>query len=80
MQVLQFGKEHVRQCQLCTERGFICEACRCDQVIFPFDIDATYRCDKCGSIFHKECKDRFQLCPRCQRWNKAHANDEDASS
>ena len=48
--------------------GFLCEACRSDAVIFPFDLDSTFRCPFCGAVFHSECMDRFKPCPRCERW------------
>lgn len=48
--------------------GFLCEACRSDAVIFPFDLDSTFRCPFCGAVYHSECMDRFKPCPRCERW------------
>jgi len=81
LKVLEFGKKHVSECELCSAKGFICEACRSDVVIFPFDLEMIYRCCQCGSIFHKDCMNPLQLCPRCQRWKKsAHDQDEDLLS
>ena len=56
-------------------KGFLCEACRADSVLFPFDLESTYRCATCGSVFHSQCMDRFKPCPRCERW-KAKEKEE----
>ena len=41
--VVEFGKKHVVKCWLCTQKGFICEICRDPNIIFPFDLESTYR-------------------------------------
>ena len=70
------GKQHVADCSLCSLKGFLCEACRSEAVIFPFDIESTYRCPACGSVYHSTCMDRFKPCPRCERWKAAAAADD----
>lgn len=75
------GKQHVADCSLCTLKGFLCESCRSDAVIFPFDLESTYRCPACGSVFHAQCMDRYKPCPRCERWKasaKADLDDDPA--
>lgn len=57
---------HIFDCVLCTARGFICEFCQKETVIYPWQAKVQ-RCDKCGSCFHSNCwKSQFD-CPKCQR-------------
>ncbi|XP_012282171.1 protein RUBCNL-like isoform X2 [Orussus abietinus] len=42
--VVQFARDHVMTCWLCSQKGFICEICNNPKVIYPFDMDSTYRC------------------------------------
>lgn len=41
--LMQYASKHVYQCDLCTQRGFICQICRADDIIFPFQFDSTTR-------------------------------------
>lgn len=43
-----------RDCPLCQARGFFCELCDSDRVIFPFDGDVK-QCPTCRSAFHTMC-------------------------
>nr|XP_020476956.1 pleckstrin homology domain-containing family M member 3 isoform X2 [Monopterus albus] len=63
--VIKFASSHVFSCSLCREKGFICELCHNGQVIYPFQENATKRCDGCGAVFHAECRQKAQPCPRC---------------
>ncbi|KAE8299682.1 Pleckstrin-like proteiny domain-containing family M member 3 [Larimichthys crocea] len=65
--VIKFASSHVFSCSLCREKGFICELCHNGQVIYPFQESATRRCDGCGAVFHAECRQKAQPCPRCVR-------------
>ncbi|XP_071380218.1 pleckstrin homology domain-containing family M member 3 [Centroberyx affinis] len=65
--VIKFASSHVFSCSLCREKGFICELCHNGQVIYPFQENATKRCDGCGAVFHAECRQKAQPCPRCVR-------------
>ncbi|XP_030642990.1 pleckstrin homology domain-containing family M member 3 [Chanos chanos] len=65
--VIKFASSHVYSCSLCREKGFICELCQNGQVIYPFQENATKRCEGCGAVFHAECRMRAQPCPRCVR-------------
>lgn len=40
---IKMSIEHVLVCQLCSQKGYICEVCNADKVIYPFDIETTYR-------------------------------------
>ncbi|XP_060594531.1 uncharacterized protein LOC132748885 isoform X2 [Ruditapes philippinarum] len=65
--VIKFASKHVYGCRLCSQKGFICELCNNPKVIYAFEVDATYRCDQCKTVFHKECKTDNRPCPKCQR-------------
>lgn len=43
MTLVQFASNHVFHCDLCTQRGFICQVCHADDIIFPFQLDRTTR-------------------------------------
>ncbi|XP_029981511.1 pleckstrin homology domain-containing family M member 3 [Sphaeramia orbicularis] len=70
--VIKFASSHVFSCSLCREKGFICELCHNGQVIYPFQENATRRCDGCGAVFHAECRQKSQPCPRCVRRELHH--------
>ena len=40
---IEFGRKHILDCQLCSQKGFICEICSSKSIIYPFDLDKTYR-------------------------------------
>ncbi|XP_039991707.1 pleckstrin homology domain-containing family M member 1 isoform X2 [Xiphias gladius] len=70
MTLSQFASNHVFHCDLCTQRGFICQICHADDIIFPFQFDTTTRCKDCKAVFHLACKAPERSCPRCQRMKK----------
>lgn len=41
--VIKFASSHVFSCSLCREKGFICELCHNDQVIYPFQESSIKR-------------------------------------
>ncbi|KAM6312218.1 pleckstrin homology domain-containing family M member 1 isoform 2-T2 [Podargus strigoides] len=41
--LLQFASHHIYNCDLCTQRGFICQICNSSDIIFPFEFDTTTR-------------------------------------
>ncbi len=53
--------------QLCQARGFICEICLKQDVIFPWQINNVLRCKKCGSCHHAKCFKKKPVCPKCAR-------------
>ncbi|XP_076844035.1 pleckstrin homology domain-containing family M member 1 [Brachyhypopomus gauderio] len=65
--LIQFSSNHVTNCDLCTQRGFICQICNMDDIIFPFQFDSTSRCQVCKTVFHSTCKAQSLACPRCER-------------
>ncbi|EJD76465.1 hypothetical protein LOAG_16594 [Loa loa] len=64
--LLNFTAEHIRQCFLCSQKGFICEICAAAEVIYPFQLEVTLRCLECFSVYHKNCLEK-QRCPKCTR-------------
>ncbi|XP_075767790.1 pleckstrin homology domain-containing family M member 1 isoform X2 [Pelodiscus sinensis] len=65
--LIQFASHHVYNCDLCTQRGFICQICNRSGIVFPFEFDTTSRCRDCRTVFHKSCQDSVKSCPRCER-------------
>lgn len=41
--VVEFARGHVINCWLCSQKGFICEVCNNPKVIYPFDMESTFR-------------------------------------
>ncbi|XP_065203100.1 run domain Beclin-1-interacting and cysteine-rich domain-containing protein-like isoform X2 [Planococcus citri] len=62
-------ENHVSQCELCHARGFMCEICSKQEIIFPWQINAVVRCIKCGSCHHIRCYNQKKICPKCVRIN-----------
>uniref|UniRef100_H3CJ15 Pleckstrin homology domain containing M3 n=1 Tax=Tetraodon nigroviridis TaxID=99883 RepID=H3CJ15_TETNG len=70
--VIKFASSHVLSCSLCREKGFICELCHDGQVLYPFQESAVKRCGGCGAVFHAECGQKAQPCPRCVHRERHH--------
>ncbi|XP_049804747.1 run domain Beclin-1-interacting and cysteine-rich domain-containing protein isoform X1 [Schistocerca nitens] len=68
--VVSFGRQHVLNCWLCSQKGFICEVCNNPKVIYPFDVDSTYQCPACHAVFHGGCLNASKPCPKCERRQK----------
>ena len=45
-----FARHIKLDCEKCQAKGFICEMCNSENVIFPFDALAI-SCDRCGAVF-----------------------------
>uniref|UniRef100_A0AAX7U2Q1 Rubicon Homology domain-containing protein n=1 Tax=Astatotilapia calliptera TaxID=8154 RepID=A0AAX7U2Q1_ASTCA len=73
--LVQHACNHVFSCDLCTQRGYICQICHSDDTIFPFQFETTTRCEDCKALFHISCKADEQSCPRCQRMRKYMERD-----
>lgn len=60
-------EQHIRKCELCSGKGYVCEICKNVEVLFPFD-DGAVHCKKCKTVFHRACWLRKnQKCPKCAR-------------
>ncbi|KAM6452214.1 pleckstrin homology domain-containing family M member 1 isoform 1-T4 [Liasis olivaceus] len=70
--LIQFASHHVYSCDLCTQRGFICQICNKNDIIFPFEFYTTTRCSECKTVFHSSCQANASFCPRCVRRQKYH--------
>lgn len=58
---------HIRKCELCAGKGYVCEICSNIEVLFPFD-DGAIHCKTCSTVFHRACWLRKnQKCPKCRR-------------
>ncbi|XP_076276305.1 pleckstrin homology and RUN domain containing M1 isoform X2 [Lasioglossum baleicum] len=68
--VVEFARNHVLNCWLCSQKGFICEICTNPNVIYPFNMESTYRCGACNAVFHIECLNAHKPCPKCERRRK----------
>ncbi|XP_012642292.2 pleckstrin homology domain-containing family M member 1 isoform X1 [Microcebus murinus] len=69
--LIEFASQHVYHCDLCTQRGFICQICHHHDIIFPFEFDTTARCAECKTVFHQSCQAVVKKgCPRCARRRK----------
>ncbi|XP_015607483.1 uncharacterized protein LOC107273615 isoform X2 [Cephus cinctus] len=68
--VIEFARNHVMNCWLCSQKGFICEVCDNPKVIYPFDMESTYRCGVCNAVFHMNCLNASKPCPKCERRRK----------
>jgi hypothetical protein len=71
---VKFARGHILGCILCSGKGFICEVCREDQVIYPFDLDAIMQCAKCYTVFHLDCSVKITTCPKCDRIEARNLN------
>jgi len=64
--VINQGLTHVRNCELCQARAYICEGCHSNTVLFPFQV-GIFECPECYACYHKSCyKDRIG-CVKCKR-------------
>ncbi|CAK1548382.1 unnamed protein product [Leptosia nina] len=65
--VVNYAKNHVMECWLCSQKGFICEVCKDTKILYPFETSTTYRCNECSSVFHAKCLNESFPCPKCKR-------------
>lgn len=72
--VVKFSLGHILKCILCAGKGYICEICRADQVIFPFELDSIMQCKQCFTVFHLDCSLKMTTCPKCDRIEARHLN------
>ena len=70
----KFALNHITKCLLCSGKGFICEICREDQVLFPFEFDSIMSCKNCFTVFHLDCSVQITSCPKCDRIEARNLN------
>ncbi|XP_077993669.1 differentially expressed in FDCP 8-like [Glandiceps talaboti] len=68
--------KHIKEdCKLCQAKGFICELCTTDEIIYPFDVLASI-CPNCNAVYHRVCYSRNNgECPKCQRFAERNIED-----
>ena len=65
------GVRHIRSCMRCMAKGFVCELCGSNDVIFPFEDTIAMTCPECQGCFHKKCwARRKDDCVKCERVRK----------
>uniref|UniRef100_A0A671S307 Rubicon Homology domain-containing protein n=1 Tax=Sinocyclocheilus anshuiensis TaxID=1608454 RepID=A0A671S307_9TELE len=74
--LMQSAVAHIDICELCQAKGFICEFCHGEEVLFPFQRDTCTRCQDCRACFHISCF-RDESCPKCARLQKRNKLQED---
>ncbi|XP_029470959.1 run domain Beclin-1-interacting and cysteine-rich domain-containing protein isoform X2 [Rhinatrema bivittatum] len=65
-ELLKAGALHIEKCVLCQAKGFICEFCQNEEIIFPFELNKCRRCEECKACYHRSCF-KTEQCPRCDR-------------
>lgn len=41
--LVSLGRNHIKSCDICLCKGFVCEICRDPKVIFPFDLERIFK-------------------------------------
>ena len=59
---------HITSCETCRGKGFFCEICDSDELLFAFQLKKVTKCPKCKALYHRECFNPLSSeCPRCKR-------------
>ncbi|CAG9134165.1 unnamed protein product [Plutella xylostella] len=67
-------RSHITSCALCSGKGYLCEVCGNNEVLYPFDSGAIL-CNECNSMYHRGCWLRKgQICLKCQRLQERKQN------
>lgn len=67
---------HIRSCNVCCGKGYICEICGNNEVLYPYE-DGAVPCGKCNSIHHRVCWTRKNgNCPKCKRIEERIVKDD----
>ncbi|XP_065060890.1 pleckstrin homology domain-containing family M member 3-like [Rhopilema esculentum] len=74
--IISFFTKHVYKCTLCSQKGFICELCSSDKIIYPFEVLTTVQCHRCQSVYHKKCR-KDRSCSKCLRLQFRRKNQEE---
>eukprot|EP00096_Caligus_rogercresseyi_P009413 TRINITY_DN3197_c0_g1_i2.p1 TRINITY_DN3197_c0_g1~~TRINITY_DN3197_c0_g1_i2.p1 ORF type:complete len:759 (+),score=252.56 TRINITY_DN3197_c0_g1_i2:190-2466(+) len=68
------SRNHILSCLICKGHGFICEVCRALKPLYPFELEKISQCEKCFTVFHKECSNSLISCPKCERIESRNLN------
>ncbi|XP_047038332.1 differentially expressed in FDCP 8 homolog [Helicoverpa zea] len=67
MELTETCRSHITSCDRCSGKGYLCEICKNNEVLYPFDSGALM-CDKCNSMYHRRCWLRKgEKCLKCVR-------------
>lgn len=62
-----FSRHICKDCELCKAKGFFCEHCGSEEILFPFGPDIVV-CPDCANVSHRLCFRRNEgECGRCKR-------------
>ncbi|XKL68141.1 hypothetical protein PGB90_003632 [Kerria lacca] len=75
-EIVKHCEDHVNNCELCRAQGFICEICRKQDIIFPWELYSVMRCSKCYSCYHIKCHEKKPVCPKCTRINNRNDSNK----
>ncbi|XP_017156071.1 uncharacterized protein LOC108164709 isoform X1 [Drosophila miranda] len=67
-ELILLSEQHVHNCVLCVGRAFVCEYCKSNEFLYPWQRKIE-RCVGCGTCSHYSCwrAKRNEPCPRCAR-------------
>lgn len=73
-------RDHITKCPLCSGKGYLCEVCTNNEVLYPFDSGAIM-CEKCNSMYHRGCWLRKgQKCLKCARIEQRKNTGDDTDT
>lgn len=74
-ELTEICRSHITKCQLCAGKGYLCEVCGNNEILYPFDSGAIM-CTKCNSMYHRVCWLRKnQKCIKCMRLEERSKNN-----
>lgn len=66
--VVLIHRNHCSNCSRCKAKGFYCEYCKSEEIIYSFDVDKTHQCSYCGTLSHLNCyQTATSSCNKCDR-------------
>ncbi|KRX05958.1 hypothetical protein PPERSA_01036 [Pseudocohnilembus persalinus] len=60
-------EQHVKNCEICKRKSYICLICQSLERIFVHDIQNTKLCKQCQRIYHKKCFNKPEKCVICRK-------------
>ncbi|XP_053652184.1 differentially expressed in FDCP 8 homolog B isoform X3 [Cherax quadricarinatus] len=71
-----FSSHIKKECLVCQGKGYICEICDNNEIIFPFD-NGVIVCNGCSATLHHLCYTRNTKCPKCARQEARRKQESD---
>lgn len=73
--IYEIFDKHIRGCPICSGKGYLCEICGNNEIIFPWN-DGSLKCLTCNSVVHRVCKIRKNMiCVKCVRLDQRKSLD-----